>query len=416
MTNANPIINLRNKAIIWLSIAIVAFVGSWLIYGFFNGVNSSVIGRIEELTTTLNLIQKEGVITTKNWDELTSEEKKNERWTTMTRLAPVLQKLTGIGTPTAGKNIITMKNISNKVGNEDYIPWLEKSWTPDAETALDKTQGDIAEVIPVFAGVSELASTQNVAGKITLKSLNDYIQINIVDRFNLSNAFGQIGINRVRFLKDAPEVGVYDIPLRFERVPNDNIINLLQFLGKTGGIKITETGKAIMIEHTTPQPIKTDNGQSTLKNLLITVKDMSITPSKTDNADVRSNITTKTRGMWDVNMTLQFYIRGVSRDYIASLDGTITSLLSKTSKDSLVVQGNTLLKQCNGCAATSQIRDILSLLTQAQDAYTSIGIEERDQKKGYTPLDILEHRTRLMTTLETLQKKLTNIASLISPN
>ena len=140
MTNANPIINLRNKAIIWLSIAIAAFVGSWLIYGFFNGVNSSVIGRIEELTTTLNLIQKEGVITTKNWDELTSEEKKNERWTTMTRLAPVLQKLTGIGTPTAGKNIVTMKNISNKVGNEDYIPWLEKSWTPDAETALDKTQ------------------------------------------------------------------------------------------------------------------------------------------------------------------------------------------------------------------------------------------------------------------------------------
>ena len=79
-------------------------------------------------------------MTTKNWDELTGEEKKNERWNTMIRLAPVLQKLTGVGTPIAGKNMLTMKNISNKVGSGDYIPWLEKSWTGDAETSLTKTQ------------------------------------------------------------------------------------------------------------------------------------------------------------------------------------------------------------------------------------------------------------------------------------
>lgn len=236
-----------------------------------------------------------------------------------------------------------------------------------------------------------------------------------MDRYGLSNAFGQIGINRVRFLPEAPEVGVYDIPLRFVRVPNENVINLLQFLGKTGGIKIIETGKSVTIEHNNPQPIKTDNGQSTLKNLLITVKDMNITPSKTDQ-DVRPSITTKTRSMWDVNLTLQFYIRGVSRDYIASLDARITSLLDKNGKDSIITKGNTLLKQCNGCAAASQIRDILTLLGQAQTAYTSITVEERDQKKNFSPIDILEHRTALLTTLETLQKKLTNIGLLISPS
>ena len=203
-----------------------------------------------------------------------------------------------------------MKNISNKVGSENYIPWLEKSWTGDAESSLSKTQSDIAEVIPVFTGISEVESTQNIAGKITLKSLNDYIQTNIVDQYGLSNAFGQIGIDRVKFLPEAPEVGVYEIPLRFEKVPNENVLNLLQFLGKTGGVRITETGKSITIEHINPQPIKTDNGQSSLKNLLITIKDMAVTPTKIDGQDTNTvNITTKNRSMWDVDVTLQFYIR-----------------------------------------------------------------------------------------------------------
>lgn len=123
-----------------------------------------------------------------------------------------------------------MKNISLKVGNENYIPWLEKSWSGDAESMLTKTQSDIAEVIPVFTGISEIASTQDIAGKITLKSLNDYIQTNIVEKYGLANAFGQIGIDRVKFMEEDPEVGVYDIPLHFEKVPNENILNLLQFL------------------------------------------------------------------------------------------------------------------------------------------------------------------------------------------
>ncbi len=73
-------------------------------------------------------------------------------------------------------------------------------------------------------------STQDIAGKITLKSLNDYIQTNIVEKYGLANAFGQIGIDRVKFMEEAPEVGVYDIPLLFEKVPNENVLNLLQFL------------------------------------------------------------------------------------------------------------------------------------------------------------------------------------------
>lgn len=416
MTNVNPLIHLRNQALIWSGVGVVMCVSGWWIYGFFGSSSSPTIQKVEDLQYAINLLEKEGVITTKKWAELTPDEKKDERWNTINKLVPTVKKLIGAGTPAAAKNIITIKNIGNKVGDGSYVSWLEKSWTGDAETALTKTQSDLAEVIPVFTGISELESTKDIGGKITLKSLNDYIQINIVDKFGLSNAFGQIGIDRVKFLADAPEVGVYDIPLHFDRVPNENVINLLGFLGKTGGVNIKENGKTVTIEHLNPQPIKIDNGQSSLKNLLITVKDMSITPTKTETQETKSaNISTKTKSMWDVSITLQFYIRGVSRDYIASLDSKITTLLNKSGKDSLITQANILLKQANGGTLTPQIRDIIALLGQAKAAYDSILLEERDPKKNFSPLEILSHRTELMTTIETLQKKLMTIGQIISP-
>lgn len=391
-------------------------VSGWWIYWFFGSSASPTIQKVEDLQYAINLLEKEGVITTKKWNELTPDEKKDERWNTINKLVPTVKKLVGTGTPAATKNIAVIKNIGNKVGDGNFVAWLEKSWTGDAETALTKTQADLAEVIPVFTGISELESTKDIWGKITLKSLNDYIQINIVDKFGLSNAFGQIGIDRVKFLPDAPEVWVYDIPLHFDRVPNENVINLLGFLGKTGGVNIKENGKTVTIEHLNPTPIKIDNGQSSLKNLLITVKDMSITPAKTETQDTKAaNISTKTKGMWDVSITLQFYIRGVSRDYIASLDSKITTLLNKSGKDSLITQANILLKQANGGVLAPQIRDIIALLGQAKAAYDSIILEERDPKKNFSPLEILSHRTELMTTIETLQKKLMTIWQIISP-
>lgn len=283
MTNANPIITLRNNAIIWLSITLVSLGGAWWIHGFFSATGSSIVNRVVVLTKILNLIREEGVVSEKNWDELSPEEKKNERWATMTKLVPTLQKLIGVGTPSAGKNIITMKAISQKVGGGDYMTWLEKSWTGEAQTELTQTQTDIAEIIPVFAGISEAASTENIGGKITLKSLIEYVQTNIVDQYGLSNALGQIGINTVRFLVDSGDIGVYEVPLQFEKVSNENIINLLQFIGKTGGVKVTETGKNIMIEHLLSRPIKnTLQNESTLKNLLVTIKDMTITPTRVE--------------------------------------------------------------------------------------------------------------------------------------
>lgn len=283
MTNANPIITHRNNAIMWLGITVLCLIATWWVHGFFGNKGSEELQKIETLNHTLTLIRDEGVISEKNWSELTAEEKKNERWSTMTKLVPALQKLVGAGTPAAGKNINTMKTISQKVGEGTYINWLEKSWTGEAETELTQTQADIAEIIPVFAGISEVTSTESIGGKITLKSLIEYIQSNIVDQYSLSNVLGQIGIETVKFLPESGDIGIYEVPLQFEKVPNGNVINLLQFIGKTGGVRVTETGKNITIEHLLSRPIRnTLQNESSLKNLLITLKDMTITPSRVE--------------------------------------------------------------------------------------------------------------------------------------
>jgi ethanolamine utilization microcompartment shell protein EutS len=408
MTNANPIISLRNNAIIWLSITVFALFGTWWMYGFLSDAGSKTLNKVETLNQTLTLIRDEGVISEKNWSDLSAEEKKNERWSTMTRLVPTLQKLVGAGTPAAGKNINTMKTMSQKVGDGTYISWLEKSWTGEAATELTQTQADIAEIIPVFAGISEASSTESIGGKITLKSLVEYIQSNIVDQYGLSNVLGQIGIDTVKFLPESGDIGIYEVPLQFEKVPNESVVNLLQFIGKTGGVRVTETGKNITIEHLLSRPIKnTLQNESSLKNLLVTIKDMTITPSRVDGRTGASPVSTRARDNWDVRMTLEFYIRGASRDHIATLDATLSTVLDKSGRaGSLITEGNDLLKLCNNCPEATQIKDIITLLGNARAAYDSIILQEKNPKNKFSPIEILEHRTGLMTTIETLEKKL----------
>lgn len=81
-----------------------------------------------------------------------------------------------------------------------------------------------------------------------------------------------------------------------------------------------------------------------------------------------------------------------------------------------MAKANTLLKQCNNCPESLQIKDIIGLLGNAQAAYESILREEKNPKNDFSPIEILNHRTELMTSLDTLQKKLQTLTSLIAPN
>lgn len=414
MTNDNPLITLRNTALIWIGSMVACFVGSWWIYHFFADEGQILIDNITKVQNQINLIKNDGVITTKNWEALNTEARKNERWSTMVQLVPILQKLVGTGTPAAAKNLQTMKNISQNTGEKSYISWLNESWTAEAQSSLAKTQSDIAEIIPVFAGISEMAGTKDIHGKITLDSLIEYIQTIIVDQFSLNNVVGEIGIDGVKFLPETPDIGVYEVPLKFEQIPHKNILKLLDFLKQTGEVTITEANKNITIEHKKPLVIsKKKETISSLKNLLITVTDLSIVPARTEEDRATQKImaiNTDGEDNWNMTIILQFYIRGASRDHIASIDKTISTWLDKNNKPkSLITFGNTLLKSCGNCTSAPEIRDLLALLNQARAAYDSIISLERTSKSSLTPLEILEHRTQLMTTLETLKAKLINM-------
>lgn len=213
------------------------------------------------------------------------------------------------------------------------------------------------------------------------------------------------------FLDSAPDIGIYEVPLKFEEIPHKNILKLLDFLRQTGEVTITESGKNITIEHKKPLIIsKKKETISSLKNLLITVTGLSIIPARTEEdkaAQKMAAINTDGDDNWNMSIMLQFYIRGASRDHIASLDTTISRWLDKNNKPkSLITFGNTLLKSCGNCIYAPEIRDLLALLNQARVAYDSIITLERSTKSSFTPLEILEHRTQLMTTLETLKTKL----------
>jgi hypothetical protein len=47
MKNASTVINMRNSAIIWSSVGLVAFVAAWWFYGFFGSTSAPIVQKIE---------------------------------------------------------------------------------------------------------------------------------------------------------------------------------------------------------------------------------------------------------------------------------------------------------------------------------------------------------------------------------
>jgi hypothetical protein len=59
-----------------------------------------------------------------------------------------------------------------------------------------------------------------------------------------------------------------------------------------------------------------------LKNPLITIQSLTISPSEKD-----STLLTETAQKWDISMMLTFYIRGASSDYILTMDQKLIAKL-----------------------------------------------------------------------------------------
>ncbi|MFA6080168.1 MAG: hypothetical protein WC753_01670 [Candidatus Gracilibacteria bacterium] len=411
--NKSALVELRNNTIIWCIITIVLIVLLWFSYNFFTQLGNQLVVHNQKKVQTITNIVTEGIIS----DQVLSDASKDDmRWQTIQKLVPGIKTTIGvIGTPDGIKNIATIKKITQKGDKTlEYKEWLKTSWDAQSKENLDQMQKDIAEIIPIFAGVSSNKNTENISGKITLKKLIDFIQIDIAKKYHLGNAMGAIGINSVKFIKEGSDIGAYDIPLKFDNIDNKDVLQLLDFLSTTGGIKIQKKENGgFSITHTNPRELRrgeitgdTVSKISQLKNPLIIVQNIVINPSEKD-----VSLITETSQKWDINMTLTFYIRGASSDFILKMDQNLIQRLGEgNTPGTLLGKANQMLQMCQknlNCSDENKIADLINLLSTAKNTYKGI----RDADQNSSPIAMVTRRSDLMSTVTSLEKKLQQIES-----
>jgi hypothetical protein len=403
------LIELRNATIMWITVACVLLGWLWFCYDLFSKLGKQLEEHNQKKIQTIDNIRSEGISSDQ---KLVDDGLDGLRLATIKKLVPGITTTIGVGTPEEQKNLETLRRITKKDTSEkDYIVWLKNSWDAQSKENLEKVQKDIAEIIPVFSGVSGVYGTENtkhITGKITLKSLIDFIQNDIAAEYHLWHAMGAIGIEWVRFDKDGSEIGAYDIPLRFDKVSNRDAIQLLEFLARTGGIKIQKMqNNQFSIDHTYPRTdsklSKTDDEISTLKNPLIIVNNLSISPTGKD-----ASLLIQESQEWNIALTLTFYIRWVSGDHLMRMDQSLAKNIGDVQPGALISQANKLLSMCQNklnCSEENKIADIINILNSARDTYKNI----LSADKTSSPISRVKRRSDLMTTVASIQKKLSQI-------
>lgn len=406
----SALIEIRNDTIIWCILSIILSTSLWFSYNFLSKLWVQLEEHNAKKIQTIINIKSEGVLSE---TPLTPDKNiiANQRWSTIQKLIPEIQQTIWVGTADREKNIETVKKITEK-GNSpeyenDYIGWLKSSWGAQSKDNLEKMQKDIAEIIPIFSGVSDNPNTAHIQWKITLKKFIDFIQKDITKKYHLGNAVGSIGISGVQFSKTWSEIGAYNIPLNFNKVSNQDVLALLDFLSKTWWIQVKKVDNGgLIIEHTNVRDVKwdTESNISQLKNPLITVPNVTIWASNKD-----ENIRIDEPQDWDISMTLTFYIRWASADHITKMNTQLTNQLWDTQPGKLIERANKTLKTCQNthCTDENRIADIVNLLNSAKNAYTWI----RNSDSSSNPISMVTRRSSLMSTVETLEKKLTQIES-----
>jgi|GEM_PF-2444489 len=185
-------------------------------------------------------------------------------------------------------------------------------------------------------------------------------------------------------------------------------MQLLDFLSRTGGIKKQKKeNNQFSIHHVYPRidikNTRTEGVLSQLKNPLILVNNLSISPTKKG-----VSVITKEYQEWSMSITLTFYIRGVSGDHLNRMDHSLTQNLGHTQPGALIASANKLLDMCQknrSCTEENKISDIITVLSAAKDAYKSILAAD----KTSTPLTRVKRRSDLMTTVASIQNKLNQI-------
>jgi hypothetical protein len=185
-TTKKYIVELRNAMILWLIAACTLMGGLWFSFDLFSKLGIQLEEHNQKKVQTIENIRSEGIVSDQI---LTPEVVDGLRLATIKNLVPGITTTIGIGTTEEQKNLATMRKITQKDTSEkDYITWLKTSWDAQSKENLDTLQTEIAEIIPIFSGVSGISgadNTNHISGKITLRSLIDFIQNDIAAEYRL---------------------------------------------------------------------------------------------------------------------------------------------------------------------------------------------------------------------------------------
>lgn len=411
--NANYLIELRNATIWWFVVSIILMVGLWFSYTSFAELSVKLEEHNNKKIQSIENIKNLGIVSDK---EVPEAETDNMRYKTIINIVQGVEATIWAWTSDEKKNIEIIKKITRKDTSEkDYITWLKNSWDIQSKESLDKLQNDIAEIIPVFAWVLDVPgeeNTKHITWKITLKSLINFIQYDIAREYELGHAVWSIGIEGVQFNQGWSDIWAYDIPLKFDKVSNKDVMDLLDFLARTWGIKLQKVqNNQLSIQHILPRTdIKTrqkDETLSQLRNPLITVQSLTVSPTEKD-----ASIEAEDEQEWNISITLTFYIRGVSGDHLITMNNTLIKKLGDTKPWELSNKANQILDACkkqSSCTEENRISDMINIINTAKDTYKNILAND----KSSTPIARVKRRSDLMTTVSSIEKKLIEIESRI---
>ena len=233
--------------------------------------------------------------------------------------------------------------------DKTYNEWLNgEIWKLDFyNSEIQNNKNILWNIIPTFS--DSAWSVKWVDNKITLETFINYIEENLLKKYNLQS-FSSVWIDDVTFDKDKKNnIWIFKLDLDISW-KNSNIKNFIKNIQESWQLKINDEWK---LEWNIS---KNQNSLSDLSNLLITIDNLSLNDNIIDDDEDNT---------W--NITLQFYVKWIwLEDYILIKNKIINdfnTLYSKISLDSKRCDKWTN-KICNDKDWNKAISDIRSLIPQ----------------------------------------------------
>lgn len=325
-----------------------------------------------------------------------------------------------------------------------YAKWLRESITPEMDEALQMSQKDFGEVLPVFVSVDpDLEQTKEIVGKVDLENIVQLVEDDLFSSQGIENVQGAFGIRNVIFDEINPDLGYYDIAARVEEIPSARVMSFLEYIGTLGSIQVTQIpgDDLVGIKHLASVPARVDakatyhsEGRSALSNPLVTVTSLVIEPAgdtlrNTGAPELDAYISLSPRSRfrnWNLIVTLRFYVRGASDDHIQVVESQIASVLNGTQpyisssdaqddNESWPLQDrikNALLADCGGCIEQQQLKQMRSDLDALTTVYTDfeLSLTSKDApdptERIQTSMQLLDSFLNIRNKIDTLIRKI----------